>query len=186
MAYVWISRVLVQGLSLKDLDSNLLWNDPHFLFFTLTLLFLIMWSSCDHIVTHCTCDGYCPVTSIVLWPIVQGDSIVPVTAIVLVTLLFSFTISTSSLWPYSLRLDFCILRYRQPIRVLFPTLIPCPFPLKVFALRPPDCLSGYHLSPVTVKVPFRTLPLYSEPWTPVTQCLGEWLNPHRVNVPTVT
>ena len=56
--------------------------------------------------------------------------------IVLVTLLFSFTISAGSLWPYSLRLDFCILWYTQAIRVLFPTLISCPFPLKIFTLRP--------------------------------------------------
>ena len=34
------------------------------------------------------------------------DAIVLVTSIVLVTLLFSFTISNSCLWPYSLRLDF--------------------------------------------------------------------------------
>ena len=108
-------------------------------FFTLLYFddsFLVMWSSCDHIVTHCTCDGYCSVMSIVLWPIVQGDSIVPVTPIVLVTLLFSFTISTSSLWPYSLRLDFCILRYRQAIRVLIPTLFPCSPVSRLFALRP--------------------------------------------------
>ena len=114
--------------------------------FSLTLLyfvdsFLVMWSSYDHIVTHCTCDGYCPVTSIVLWPIVQGDSIVPATAIVLVTLLFYFTISTSSLWLYSLRLDFCILRYRRAIRALIPTLIPCPVS-RLFALKASDCLSG--------------------------------------------
>ena len=92
----------------------MLWNNPHFLFFYLLYLFLVMWSSCDHIVTHCSCDVYCSVTSIVLWPIVQGDSIVPVTLIIPVTLLFSFTISTSSLWPYSLRLDFCILWWYTP------------------------------------------------------------------------
>src|SRR6266702_7930079 len=40
-------------------------------------------------VTYCTCDA-----------------IVLVMSIVLVTLLFSFTISNSCLWPYSLRLDF--------------------------------------------------------------------------------
>ena len=75
--------------------------------------------------------------SIVLLPIVQGDSIVPVTAIVLVTLLFSYTISTSGLWLYSLRLDFCILQYRQAIRALFPTLIPLSIPVsRLFALRP--------------------------------------------------
>ena len=97
---------------------------PIFLYFLNS--FLVMWLSCDHIVTHCSSDIYCSVTSIVLWPIVQGDSIVPGTPIVLVTLLFSFTISTDSLWPYSLRLDFCILWYRQAIRVLSPlsSLVP--------------------------------------------------------------
>ena len=74
--------------------------------------------------------------------IVQGDSIVPVTAIVLVTLLFPITISTSSLWPYSLRLDFCILRYRLAIRALFPTLIPLSSRLKVICSKASDCLSG--------------------------------------------
>src|SRR6266702_382371 len=34
------------------------------------------------------------------------DAIVLVTSIVLITLFFSFTISNSCLWPYSLRLDF--------------------------------------------------------------------------------
>ena len=109
---------------------------PHFLFFTLLYSFLVMWSSCDHIVTHCSCDIYCSVTSIVLWPIVQGDSIVPVMPIVLVTLLFSNTISTSSLWPYSLRLDFLYLTVQTSNQSPFPTLIPCPFPLKVFTLKP--------------------------------------------------
>ena len=99
---------------------------PIFCYFTFITLFLFMWSSCVHIVTYCSSDIYCSVTSIVLWPIVQGDSIVPVTVIVLVTQLFSFTISIGSLWPYSLRLDFCILRYRQAIRVLSPlsSLVP--------------------------------------------------------------
>ena len=70
--------------------DDMLWNNHHFLLLYVLCSFLVMWSSCDHIVT------YCSVTSIVLWPIVQGDSIVPVTPIVLVTLLFSNTISTSS------------------------------------------------------------------------------------------
>ena len=81
----------------------------------------VMWPHCDSLFLWQLLFRH-----IVLWPIVQGDSIVPVTPIVLVTLLFSCTISTSSLWPYSLRLDFCILRYRQAIRAPFPTLIPCP------------------------------------------------------------
>ena len=117
---------------------------PIFLFFYFTFIdsFLVMWLSCDHIVTHYTCDGYCSIPSIVLWPIVQGDSIVPVMAIVLVTLLFSFTISTSSLWPYSLRLDFCILWYRQAIRVLSPLSSPCPSCLKVIHSKASDCLSS--------------------------------------------
>ena len=76
------------------------------------------------------------------WPIVQGDSIVPVTPIVPVTLLFSFTISTGSLWPYSLRLDFCILWYRQAIRALSPLSFPCPSCLKVIHSKASDCLSG--------------------------------------------
>ena len=62
---------------------------------------------------------------IVMW--LHSDSIVPVTPIVLVTPLFLFTISTSSLWPYSLRLDFCILWYRQAIRVLSPLSSLAPF-----------------------------------------------------------
>ncbi len=36
------------------------------------------------------------------------DAIVLMTSIVLVTLLFSFTISNLCLWPYSLRLDFFV------------------------------------------------------------------------------
>ena len=64
------------------------------------------------------------------------DAIVLVTFIVPVTLLFSFTISTGSLWPYSLRLDFLYLTVQTSNQSPFPTLIPCPFPLKVFALRP--------------------------------------------------
>ena len=117
--------------------------------FSLLYLSLVMWSSCDHIVTHCSCDVYCSVMSIVLWPIVQGDSIVPVMAIVAVTLLFSITISTSSLWPYSLRLDFCILQYRQAIRVLFPlsSLVPS---TQGICSKAPDCLSSYHLSSETL------------------------------------
>ena len=110
--------------------AQLLRISPHFFsLLTFTSLWLIschvivMWSHSDLL----CCDGYCSITSIVLWPIVQGDSIVPVTSIVSVTLLFSFTISTSSLWPYSLRLDFCILRYRQAIRVLSHSHPPCPF-----------------------------------------------------------
>ena len=77
------------------------------------------------------CVTYCP-----------SDSIVQVMAIVPVTLLFSFTISTGSLWPYSLRLDFCILWYRQAIRVLFPTLYPLSSCLKVIRSRASDCLSS--------------------------------------------
>ena len=40
--------------------------------------------------------------------------------------LFSSTISMASPGHYSPRLDFCILRYRQAIRVLFPLSSPCP------------------------------------------------------------
>ena len=63
--------------------------------------------------------------------------------IVHVTLLFSFTTSTGSLWPYSLRLDFCILRYRQAIRVLSPLLSLVP-PSEDIHSKASDCLSGYH------------------------------------------
>src|SRR6266702_3398787 len=51
------------------------------------------------------------------------DAIVLVTSIVLVTLLFSFTISNLCLWPYSLRLDFL---YHSVYRTTesFPS-IPC-------------------------------------------------------------
>ena len=87
---------------------------------------LVMWSSCDHFVTYCSCDIYCSVMSIVLWPIVQADSIVPVMPIILVILLFSFTISTSSIWPYTLRLDFLYLTVQQCNQRSFPTLILCP------------------------------------------------------------
>ena len=52
------------------------------------------------LMTHCSCD------SLFLWLIVLVMTIVVVTAIVLVTLLFYSTISTVHLWPYSLRLDF--------------------------------------------------------------------------------
>ena len=96
--------------------------DPHFL---VLYFFSIMWSSCDHMMTYCSCDVYCSVMSIVLWPNVQGDSIAPVTPIVPVTLLLLFTISTSSCWPYSLRLDFLYLTVHRAIRALSP-LIPCP------------------------------------------------------------
>ena len=127
------------------LDFCIVTNWPPFSFyFTFFYFLLVMWSSYDYFVTYCSHDVHCSVTSIVLWPIVQGDTIVPVTPIVSVTLLFSFTISTSSLWPYSLRLDFCILQYRQAIRVLFPALISCSLPLKIFALKASDCLSSYH------------------------------------------
>ena len=116
--------------------AALLQIDPHFLFlyflYFLSCHVIVMWSLCDLL----SCDIYCSVMSIVLWPIVQGDSIVPVTPIVLVTLLFSFTISTSSLWPYSLRPDFLYLMVLRAIRALFPTH-PLPlFPFKVFTLRP--------------------------------------------------
>ena len=47
------------------------------------------------------------------------DTIVPV------TLLLLFSISTSSCWPYSLRLDFLYLTVHRAIRALSP-LIPCP------------------------------------------------------------
>ena len=98
-------------------------NWPPFSFFTFLYFFLVMWLSSDHFVTCCSCDIYCSVTSIVLWPIVQGDSIVPVMT---VTLLFSFTISTSRLWPYSLRLDFLYLTVQQCNQSPIPTLILCP------------------------------------------------------------
>ena len=109
-------------------DSSFAFSHESLWLITMSHYDSYLWSPSDSIV---------PVTSIVLWPIVQGDSIVPVTPIILVTLLFSFTISTSSLWPYSLRLDFCILWYRQAIRALFPTLIPLSIPVsRLFALRP--------------------------------------------------
>ena len=105
------------------IDTN--WP-PFFFFFTFLYICLIMWSSCDHFVTYCSCDVHCSVMSIVLWPIVQVDSIVPVTPIVLVTLLFSFTISTGSLWPYSLGLDFLYFTVHRAIRAPFPhsSLVP--------------------------------------------------------------
>ena len=45
-------------------------------------------------------------------------------------------------WHYSLRLDFCILQYRQAIRVLSPLSSPCPSCLKVIHSKASDCLSG--------------------------------------------
>ncbi len=60
------------------------------------------------------------------------DAIVLVTSIVLVTLLFSFTISNSCLWPYSLRLDFLystVTRYLN--NRVFP-IHPLSDPFKVF------------------------------------------------------
>ena len=105
-----------------DLSQCYNWTPIFFSF----LYLLVMWSSCDHFVTYCSCDIYCSVTPIVLWPIVQGDSIVPVTPIVPGTLLFSFTISTGSLWPCSLRLDFLYLTVHRAIKSPFPhsSLVP--------------------------------------------------------------
>ena len=77
---------------------------PFSFYFTFCISFSVTWSSCNHFVTYCSCDVYCSVTSIVLWPIVWGDSMVPVTTIVLVTIVLLY-----SLWPYDLRLDFCVL-----------------------------------------------------------------------------
>jgi len=48
------------------------------------------------------------VMTIVLVTHCSHDSIVLVTTIVVVTLLFGNTISTVRLWPYSLRLDFFV------------------------------------------------------------------------------
>ena len=95
-------------------NPSLLWLDPHFLsFFTACDL------SCDHhvitYVTYCSHDVY---HVYCMWPIVQVTFIVPVTSIVLVT------ISTSSLWPYSLRLDFLHLMVQQCNQSPIPTLIP--------------------------------------------------------------
>ena len=125
------------------LSWSLLWIGPHFLFFYFLYSFSVMWSSCDHFVTYCSCDIHCSITSIVLWPIVQNDSIVPVMPIVLVTLLFSFTISTSSLWPYSLRLDFLYLMVLRAIRALSPTH-PLSLSSQGICSKAPDCQSGYH------------------------------------------
>src|SRR6266702_4181875 len=60
------------------------------------------------------------------------DAIVLVTSIVLVTLLFSFTISNSCLWPYSLRLDI-LYPTVQNNRVYLP-IHPLSDPFKVFLL----------------------------------------------------
>ena len=90
---------------------------------TMTPMYAFLWLTLTHYELYYV--TYCP-----------SDSIVLVTVIVPVTLLFSFTISTSSLWPYSLRLDFCILRHRQAIRVLSPLSSPCPLFSRLFALRP--------------------------------------------------
>ena len=136
-----------------------------------------MWSHVITAVIYCPSDFIVQVIPIVsplsvspiyrsplfLWPIVSLWLYCSVMLIVLVTSLFSFTISTSSLWPYSLRLDFCILRYRQAIRVPFPTLIPCPSCLKVIRSKASDCLSSYHFSSVTVKVPFILCPCTQNP-----------------------
>ena len=109
----FFALLTLAGSSLSLLTSSIceevLRISPHFFFFTYFYFidsFLVMWSSCDHIVTYCTCDGYCSVTSIVLWPIVQGDSFVPVMAIVLVTLLFSLTICHGRTYFYLIFLYF--------------------------------------------------------------------------------
>ena len=75
-------------------------------------------------------------------------TIVPVMPIVLETLLFSFTISTGSLWLYSLRLDFLYLTVHRAIRSPFPhsSLVPS---TQGICSKAFDCLSGYHLSSET-------------------------------------
>src|SRR6266581_3775473 len=70
------------------------------------------------------------VTTIVLVTHCSRDSIVLMTTIVVVTLLFCSTISTVRLWPYSLRLDFLYLTV-QNNRVYLP-IHPLSDPFKVF------------------------------------------------------
>ena len=124
------------------LIPSLLWNNPHFLllYFMFVNSFPVMWSSCDHIVTHCSCDGYCSITSIVLWPIVQGDSIVPVTPIVPVTLLFSFTISIG---PIASDLTFVSYGTDKQSES-FPHSHPLSSPSQDIRSKASDCLIGYH------------------------------------------
>src|SRR6266702_2980703 len=79
------------------------------------------------------CDLLSHVDSL-LFPVTYctRDAIVLVMSIVLVTLLFSFTISNSCLWPYSLRLDFLystVTRYLN--NRVFP-IHPLSDPFKVF------------------------------------------------------
>ena len=142
---------------------------------------LVMWLSFDHSVTYCSSGTIVLVTPIVLWPIIQGDSFVPVMAIVLVTQLFSFTISTSCLWPYSLRLDFLYLTVHRAIRVLSP-LSYLALSIQGIRSKASDCLSSYHSHQ---KLSKSSLDLILKTAEPFTQCLGEWLNPSQVNIPTL-
>ena len=102
-------------------------------------------------------------------------------AIVSVTLLFPYTISTSSLWPYSLRLDFLYLMVHRAIRPPFLTH-PLSLPSQGIHSKAPDCLSSYHSHQ---KLSKSSLDLVLRSWNLSLQCPGEWLYPHQVNIPTV-
>ena len=139
-----------QQESTGGLACDMLRMDPHFFSFTflqvlishVILTYHVI--PCDHFCDplskwlYCPCDVHCSLMfhlhqfHLFIGHYCSSDYCslwlyCSVTLIVLVTLLFSFTISTSSFWPYSLRLDFCILQYRRAIRALSPLSSPCPF-----------------------------------------------------------
>ena len=122
--------------------------DPPFLFllYFLSVFLLVMWSSCDHFCDYCSCDVNCSITSIVCDPLSKWHHC-----------------------PYSLRVDFCILRYNNAIRAL-PHSHPLPLPSQGICSKAPDCLSGYHSHQ---ELPKSSLDLVLRTLEPFTQCLSD-------------
>ena len=154
----------------------ILWLDPHFLFLP----------TCHVIacVTYCPCDMYCSCLLIghhCLSDLLSRWHYCPCDGYCLVPLLFSITIRTTSLWPYSLRLGFLYLTVHRAIRALYP-LSSLVSSSQGIHSKAPDCLSSYHshqeLSKSSSDLVLRTQEPFSVSW---------WMTyPHQVNISTMT